>query len=227
MDERAPNICAGPFGALYNFYIERPRLMRAIGRMVWGIDASVLYDSMRPLAEIDDGMTVLDVPCGGGIAFRALPQGRNIRYAAVDIDEAMLARARLRAQRRGLEAEFVAGDMLKLPLDDGAADLVLSYSGLHMVSDPERAVQELARCLKPGGHNVPRRRDVALPGPVRNRCSPGTSAAACPGRSDPLAEGRRHPRCDDRPPAWVRRLQRPSRIRGYRRVDLLTGTRAS
>jgi ubiquinone/menaquinone biosynthesis C-methylase UbiE len=154
MDDGTPNICAGPFGALYNFYIERPRLMQAIGRMVWGIDASVLYDSMRPLAEVEDGRTVLDVPCGGGVAFRALPPGRDIRYVAVDIDEAMLARARVRAQRRGLEAEFVAGDMLKLPFDDGEADLVLSYSGLHMVSDPQRAVQELARCLKPGGHLI-------------------------------------------------------------------------
>jgi SAM-dependent methyltransferase len=44
--------------------------------------------------------------------------------------------------------------MLKLPFDDGEADLVLSYSGLHMVSDPERAVQELARCLKPGGQLI-------------------------------------------------------------------------
>jgi hypothetical protein len=46
-----PNICAGPFGALYDFYIERPWLMQAIGRTVWGIDASVLYDSMKPLAD--------------------------------------------------------------------------------------------------------------------------------------------------------------------------------
>jgi ubiquinone/menaquinone biosynthesis C-methylase UbiE len=150
-----PNICAGPFGALYEFYIERPWLMQAIGRTVWGIDASVLYDSMKPLAEIGDGSTVLDVPCGGGVAFRALPAGREVRYVAIDIDEKMLARARARASRNGLgQVEVVAGDMLELPFDDGEADLVLSYSGLHMVSDPERAVRELARCLKPGGRLI-------------------------------------------------------------------------
>jgi ubiquinone/menaquinone biosynthesis C-methylase UbiE len=86
------------------------------------------------------------------LAFRALPSERDVRYVAIDIDEKMLARACARAKRRGLSrVEFVAADMLALPFDDGEADLVLSYSGLHMVSDPERAVRELARCLKPGG----------------------------------------------------------------------------
>jgi ubiquinone/menaquinone biosynthesis C-methylase UbiE len=150
-----PNICAGPFGVLYDFYIERPWLARVIGRTLWGVDTSVLYDSMGLLAGVGDGSTVLDVPCGGGVAFRALPSERDVRYIAVDIDERMLARARERALRRGLSrVEFVAGDMLALPFDDGEADLVLSYSGLHMVSDPERAVGELARCLKPGGRLV-------------------------------------------------------------------------
>ncbi len=148
---RTPNICAGPFGALYDFYIERPQLMQVLGRALWGIDASVLYDSMDLLAEIGDGNTVLDVPCGGGVVFRALPSGHDVRYVAIDIDERMLARA----LRRGLSrVEFVAGTMLALPFDDGEADLVLSYSGLHMVSDPERAVRELARCLKPGGRLI-------------------------------------------------------------------------
>jgi len=86
--------------------------MKAIGRTVWGIDASVLYDSMEPLAGIGDGKTVVDVPCGGGVAFRALPSERDVRYVAIDIDEKMLARARARATRRGLSrVEFVAADM--------------------------------------------------------------------------------------------------------------------
>ena len=89
--------------------------MQVIGRTMWGIDASVLYDSMGLLAEIGDGKTVLDVPCGGGVAFRALPSEHDVRYVAIDIDERMLARARARAPRRGLSrVEFVAGDMLAL-----------------------------------------------------------------------------------------------------------------
>jgi ubiquinone/menaquinone biosynthesis C-methylase UbiE len=41
--------------------------------------------------------------------------------------------------------------MTALPFADGEADLFLSYSGLHMIHQPELAVGEIARCLKPGG----------------------------------------------------------------------------
>jgi ubiquinone/menaquinone biosynthesis C-methylase UbiE len=48
----------------------------------------------------------------------------------------------------------VSADMCALPFGDASADLVLSYSGLHCVHDPERAVQEAVRCLEPGGQLV-------------------------------------------------------------------------
>jgi SAM-dependent methyltransferase len=147
-----PNICAGPFGAFYDFYIERPWLMRSIGRVLWGIDASVLYASMDPITQVADGSTILDVPCGGGVAFRALHPSQDLRYVAVDLSHKMLARARRRAETRSLsQVEFLMADMTELPFADDEADLFLSYSGLHMVSDPEQAVKEIGRCLKPGG----------------------------------------------------------------------------
>lgn len=148
----AANICAGPFGVLYDFYIERPWLMQLIGRAVWGINASVLYAAMEDIAGADGGSTVVDIPCGGGVAFRALRPGQNIRYIAGDLDDRMLERARRRARSRALDyVEVTAADMTDLPLADNSANLFVSFSGLHMVNEPERAVQEIARCLKPGG----------------------------------------------------------------------------
>jgi SAM-dependent methyltransferase len=137
-----PNICAGPFGMVYDVYIERPWLMRAIGRIVWGIDASVLYTSIAPIGEARD-VTILDMPCGGGVAFRALRPGQRVRYIAGDLCPEMLRRAERRAHKRSLnQVEFVEADMF------------LSFSGLHMVDEPERAVAEIARCLKPGGRLI-------------------------------------------------------------------------
>ncbi len=129
--------------------------MRSIGHAVWGIDASVLYDSMEPIGLIAEGATILDVPCGGGVALRALRPDQDVRYIAADLSMKMLTRAARRARKRSLnQVEFVAADMTALPFADAEADLFLSYSGLHMVDDPERAVQEIARCLKPGGRVI-------------------------------------------------------------------------
>jgi ubiquinone/menaquinone biosynthesis C-methylase UbiE len=84
---------------VYDFYIERNWLMRLIGRVVWGIDASVLYTSMEAISRAGDGATILDVPCGGGVALRALRPDQYVRYVAADASEKMLARAERRAKR--------------------------------------------------------------------------------------------------------------------------------
>jgi ubiquinone/menaquinone biosynthesis C-methylase UbiE len=153
--DRVPNVCAGPFGAIYDIYIERPWLMRMISRAIWGIDASLLYTSMEPIAQLADGSTVVDVPCGGGVAFRALRSDQAVRYLAGDLDTTMLKRASRRAAQRSLkQVEIVKADMTALPFGDGEADLFLSYSGLHMLAEPELAVREIARCLKPGGRLI-------------------------------------------------------------------------
>lgn len=151
------NVCAGPFGAFYDFYIERPWLAQAIGRTVWGVDLAPLYASMAAIGELPDGATVIDAPCGGGVALRALRDGQRVSWIAVDIDAAMLARCERRASERGLDeatVELLEADMRDLPLPDASADLCLSYSGLHMIADPAAAVAEIARCLKPGGELI-------------------------------------------------------------------------
>lgn len=148
------NICAGPFGVFYDFYIERPWLAQVIGRVTWGIDIAPLYRSMAAIAELPEAATVLDVPCGGGVALRALRPGQRVRWIAVDLEPKMLERCERRAREHGLtdgSLQLVEADMRALPLPDATADVCLAYSGLHMVSEPQAAIAELARCLKPGG----------------------------------------------------------------------------
>jgi ubiquinone/menaquinone biosynthesis C-methylase UbiE len=149
---RLANICAGPYGPIYDFCIERAWLMRPVARLVWGIDMAPLYSSMDAISTIGSGATILDVPCGGGIAMRALSADQDVRYIAGDLLDEMLARAERRAEKQGLrQVEFLRADMRDLPIASDAADVFLSYSGLHMVKDAEAAVREIGRCLKPGG----------------------------------------------------------------------------
>jgi ubiquinone/menaquinone biosynthesis C-methylase UbiE len=44
--------------------------------------------------------------------------------------------------------------MTALALEDRAADLCLSYGGLHCVPNPGAALAEMTRCLRPGGRLV-------------------------------------------------------------------------
>jgi SAM-dependent methyltransferase len=151
----APNPCAGPFGAAYDAYIDREWLAYPIGRLIWGIDSRLLYASFGAIAEVPDGGTIVDAPCGGGVAFRALSPTQDVRYLAGDLSEDMLRRARRRAATLGLsQVETVAADICALPFEDDVADLALSFSGLHCVDGPERAVHEAVRCLKPGGRLI-------------------------------------------------------------------------
>jgi SAM-dependent methyltransferase len=153
--DHSPNVCAGPFGALYDAYIERERISRPVGKLIWGIDTRPFYASFKVIGEVPAGATILDVPCGGGVALRALTPEQDVRYVAADLAVPMLARVRRRVATRGLhQVDVVAADMCALPFENAMADLCLSYSGLHCVPDPERAVHEVARCLKPGGRLV-------------------------------------------------------------------------
>jgi SAM-dependent methyltransferase len=43
------------------------------------------------------------------------------------------------------------GDVLDLPFRDGCADLILSQAVLEHVTDPDRAMREMRRVLRPGG----------------------------------------------------------------------------
>lgn len=149
------NICAGPFGAVYDFYIEREPVSRMVGRILWGIDVRPMYRSMSVIGKLADGATILDVPCGGGVALRGLRSGQQARYIAVDLSETMLNRVRRRAAMRGLgPIEAVRADMAALPFADAIADLCLCYSGLHIVDDRQAVLVEIGRCLKPGGELV-------------------------------------------------------------------------
>ncbi len=111
-----------------------------------------MYASMAALRTLPPGATVVDVPSGGGVLLRELDPGQDVRFVAVDASSAMLERLRAKAAKRGLaQVETVEADMRRLPLPDASADLVCSYSGLHMINDPEAAIAEMARVLKPGG----------------------------------------------------------------------------
>ena len=141
--------------AVYDAVAERPALARPFGWALWGTDTELFYGALREVGAVPAGATVLDAPCGGGVAFRHLRPEAGVRYLAADLDPRMLERARAEARRRGVSGiEFLQADVTDLPLDDASVDFCLSSAGLHCFRDPGAAMAEIARCLRPGARLV-------------------------------------------------------------------------
>jgi ArsR family transcriptional regulator len=99
-------------------------------------------------------MTIADLGAGEG-AFALLLAQRATKVIAVDTSARMIEVAREEALRHGIKnVEYRLGDMEEVPIDDGAVDLVFFSQSLHHALHPERAIQEAARILRPGGRIV-------------------------------------------------------------------------
>jgi SAM-dependent methyltransferase len=120
---------------------------------VWGLDFRQILREIQRVADIPAGTCVLDIPSGGGFAFRGLRPGQDCHYVAADISPDILARARRRAVQLGVAGlmEFSEADITDLPFADSTFDLVLTFNGLRCLPDPRAAIVELSRVVKPGG----------------------------------------------------------------------------
>ncbi len=136
----------------YPLMVEHPALGGPLWRLGLGSDISRLYAAAREIGELPDGARVLDVPVGGGVALRGLRPGSHLHYVAADISPTMLSRALDVARKRGVEEQVTTtiADVGDLPFEDGSFDLVVSFTGLHVFPDPQGAIREMVRVLKPG-----------------------------------------------------------------------------
>jgi SAM-dependent methyltransferase len=75
--------------------------------------------------------------------------------SGVDLDPAMIARARAGSGRRGDAGQprprFLVDDAAALAFPDGSFDLVVSTLSLHHWADPAAGLAEVGRVLRPGG----------------------------------------------------------------------------
>jgi ubiquinone/menaquinone biosynthesis C-methylase UbiE len=102
-------------------------------------------------AGVRGGERVLDLGCGPGHTALALA-ARGCEVIGLDLTEPMLEQARRLAAERGLRTvRFERGDVEALPYPEGAFDRVTSRLSAHHYPDPQAALCEVARVLRPGG----------------------------------------------------------------------------
>lgn len=96
------------------------------------------------------GERVLEVGCGTGSLTFALPARADIAAVdAIDYEEKFVAAARERNTDSRINIR--QGDACNLQFATGSFDRALSMLVLHFVSDPERAIAEMRRVVRPGG----------------------------------------------------------------------------
>ncbi|MBK9286238.1 MAG: arsenite methyltransferase [Flavobacteriales bacterium] len=106
-------------------------------------------------AGIKPGDTVLDLGSGAGNdCFVARHEaGEDGRVIGVDFTPEMIAKAKANAAKLGYQnVEFRQGDIEALPLTSNIVDVVVSNCVLNLVPDKRKALSEVLRVLKPGGH---------------------------------------------------------------------------
>ncbi|MEO9322956.1 class I SAM-dependent methyltransferase [Nocardioides sp. C4-1] len=141
------------WATVYDWSVEHPRAGGLLWRLGIQSDLRRLYAATDELGTLAAGTRVLDVPCGGGVALRGLRPGQGVDYVAADIAQAMLDRTLDAARDRGVADQVTTriADVGDLPFDDESVDVVVTFTGLHCFPDPERAVAEMTRVLRPGG----------------------------------------------------------------------------
>ncbi len=119
------------------------------------------------LLDLKPGERVLDVATGTGVAALMASErvGSQGLVVATDIAQRMVDATRAEADRRGItNMDFQRADAEEMDFPDGSFDAATCVLGLMYPADPQRAIEQMYRVLRPGG-----RAGVAVWG-RRDRC---------------------------------------------------------
>ena len=139
---KVPEEIASMFDSLASRYDVMDALMTGGMNNVW-------MTALRKAVAPHPGERILDLAAGTGTSSAALAKG-GAEVVACDLSEGMIEVGR----ERHPEIEFVHGNAMDLDFEDGSFDAVTISWGLRNIPDPQLALREMARVVRPRGRLV-------------------------------------------------------------------------
>jgi ubiquinone/menaquinone biosynthesis C-methylase UbiE len=118
----------------------------------------------RLRARLPDGGDVLEVAPGPGFLAIEMARGGAFRVTGLDISTTFVDLARKNAAEAGVRAEFQKGNASEMLFAENSFDLLVCRAAFKNFSEPEKALREMRRVLRPGGTGViiDLRRDASM-----------------------------------------------------------------
>jgi ubiquinone/menaquinone biosynthesis C-methylase UbiE len=140
----------GKYNQLYEtiggFYDDTQRVFAAFR----GVDLASYFENYMSLLEVKADDSVLETSVGTGLNFKYLPRG--VKLSGLDLSPEMLANCRNNLRRWGMDADLYLGNAESLPFADSSFNVVFTCGGFNFFSDRAKALREMIRVVKPGGH---------------------------------------------------------------------------
>lgn len=133
----------------YGWDYSSPHYEKGWQRQLWPAQEHLLKK-----VELKAGETVLDISCGTGLVTFPMAEavGPSGRITGIDWSEKMIGRAAEEAKRRNLQnISFVHMDAEQLDFSEASFDVTINSLGAMYYPDPDKAIREMQRVLKPGG----------------------------------------------------------------------------
>jgi demethylmenaquinone methyltransferase/2-methoxy-6-polyprenyl-1,4-benzoquinol methylase len=145
--DKTPSRIAGMFDAIAPRYDLLNHVLSA------GLDRR-WRDRAVDALKLSRGARVLDVCTGtADLAIATVRRVPESSVVGVDFSSAMLRLALSKVRAQGLQRaiQLVRGDATRIPVETASCDAATIGFGIRNVAEPERALAEIARVLRPGG----------------------------------------------------------------------------